>query len=278
MSKIIKTLQAVDTSDGDGVQLKRVFGYYQKEMFDPFLLLDHAKSSYPQNGFPWHPHRGIETISYLISGKAFHEDSLGNKGTLLPGDVQWMKSGSGILHQEFPDKDSEDFQLLQFWLNMPSHQKMDNPKYTYLNVLDNNNVVIGNSKVSVVAGNYKDYIGPVQQVDRNIKMLYVDLKASDQFTIERVKDTNAFVYVLKGNGLLESEELSQYSAYKLDQGEISISTDESITFIYAEGTPLNEEINWYGPIVMNTREQIIEAKNDLKNGTFLRSHTKNEFR
>lgn len=278
MSKILKTIRAVDTSDGDGVKLKRVFGFYQKEEFDPFLLLDHAKSEHPQSGFPWHPHRGIETITYLMSGRAFHEDSLGNKGTLNPGDIQWMSAGSGILHQEFPDKESEDFQLLQFWLNIPADKKMTDPTYTYTNVLNDNVVELGSSKVSVIAGEYKGVKGPVQKPDRNIKMIYTDLNKGDSFVLNRVEGTNAFIYVLDGEGKLDNDHLSKFTVYKLDQGEICIQTDKNIKLIYAEGNPLNEPIEWYGPIVMNTRDQIKEARRDLQKGTFLRSHTMESIR
>lgn len=272
MSKIIRSIKAVDTSDGDGVKLKRVFGYYEKEVFDPFLLLDHAKTSYPQNGFPWHPHRGIETITYLIDGKAFHEDSLGNKGTLLKGDIQWMKAGSGILHQEFPDKESENFELLQFWLNMPQKEKMANPEYTYTNVLNDNIHSFGSSSLSVIAGTYRNISGPVQKEERKVKMLYVNLHKEDTFEIERISNTNAFIYVLDGNGKLEEENLSMYSVYKLDQGLINVTTSDTIKFIFAEGVPLKEPIRWYGPVVMNTDEEIRQVKQELRDGTFLKSH------
>ncbi len=275
MSKIIERYTAQNTSDGDGVQLKRVFGYYQKEVFDPFLLLDHIDTSYPQAGFPWHPHRGIETITYLVKGKAKHEDSLGNRGVLTDGDIQWMQSGSGILHQEFPDKKSEKFKLLQFWLNMPAQEKMNPPKYNYTNVLNENLVKENNSSVSVIAGKYKGVEGPVQKQERKIRMLYVDLKKGDTFKVNRVEGTNAFLYVLKGNGLIESDDIESFNVYKLSKGEIIVSSKEDMTVMFAEGTPLNENIEWYGPIVMNTKDQIKQAKLELQNGTFIK-HRKEE--
>ncbi len=271
MSKIIMSFKAVDTVDGDNVQLKRIFGYNQKEVFDPFLLLDHVDTSYPQFGFPWHPHRGIETITYLVKGKAKHEDSLGNEGVMVDGDIQWMQSGSGILHQEFPDKDSEEFELLQFWLNMPSKNKMDDPKYYYTNVLDKNLVKIGNSTISVIAGSFNGTSGPIQKEDRKIRMLYINLESGDRVDLERVPDTNAFVYILNGDGSIDDDQIEMYSVYKLTQGKITIKAKSKMKMIFAEGTPLNESIEWYGPIVMNTKEEIKLARKELDNGTFLKT-------
>lgn len=270
MSKILRQFTARDSSDGDGIKLKKVFGFYQKEVFDPFLMLDHIDTSYPKNGFPWHPHRGIETITYMVKGKTRHEDSMGNKGVLTEGDIQWMKAGSGILHQELPDPTSEKFELLQFWLNIPAESKMTQPEYHYTNILNDNLVQINNSTVSIIAGEFNSVLGPIQKKDRNIKLLHVDLKESENFTIERVTGTNAFIYVLSGTGTLDKEEINQYTIYKLDSGNITVSANSDMKFIYAEGTPLNENIEWYGPIVMNTRSQIIEAKNELQNGTFIK--------
>jgi len=271
MGKIIESYKAVDTTDGDNVKLKRVFGYYQKEIFDPFLLLDHIDTSYPQVGFPWHPHRGIETITYLVKGKAFHEDSLGNKGEMVDGDIQWMQSGSGILHQEFPDKNSEQFEMLQFWLNMPKKNKMDNPKYYYTNVLDSNIVIKGKSKISVIAGNFEKIEGPIQKQDRNIRMLYIDLNDGDSLSINRVVGTNAFIYVLKGNGKIDSESIEEFNIYKLDEGEIVITAISKMKMIFAEGNPLNENIEWYGPIVMNSKEEIDQARKELADGSFIKN-------
>lgn len=274
MSKIMNSYHAVETTDGDNVKLKRVFGYHQKEVFDPFLLLDHIDTSYPQGGFPWHPHRGIETITYLVKGKAEHEDSLGNKGVMNDGDIQWMQSGSGILHQEFPDKNSSKFELLQFWLNMPSTNKMDDPKYYYTNVLNKNVVSLGNSKVSVIAGAYKGVHGPIQKKERNIRMLYLDIEANESLVLDRVKDTNAFIYVLSGYGKLENDKLSPFAVYKLSEGAININAVEKMKVIFAEGKPLKENIEWYGPIVMNTKDQIRIARTELNNGTFIKHKEK----
>lgn len=276
MKKIIGSLKAKDSRDGDGVALKRVFGFYEKEMFDPFLMLDHIDTSYPQGGFPWHPHRGIETITYILKGKVFHEDSIGNKGYMSNGDVQWMKSGSGILHQEFPDTESKEFELLQFWLNIPAKNKMDHPEYNYTNVLDSNLVKFDESSVSVIAGNYKGTSGPVQKPDRNIRMLYIDLKNNNQISIDRVHNTNAFIYVLNGTGAIEEDAIESLHIYKLDEGEIIVKATSDMKLIFAEGNPLNESIEWYGPIVMNTKEEIRQAKIELNNGTFIKHKEEKE--
>lgn len=275
MSIIIDQYKAVDTTDGDGVKLKRVFGYYQKEVFDPFLMLDHAESSYPQSGFPWHPHRGIETITYLGKGRAFHEDSLGNKGEMNEGDIQWMKAGSGILHQEFPDKESEEFELIQFWLNMPANEKMSDPEYVYTNVLEDNVVVEGGTETSVIAGTYKGIFGPVQKEARNVTLLFSQLKEGSTLSLPRKQGTNSFLYILKGNGTLLDEFISEYNIYKLKEQDFTIKANSDMKLIFAEGTPLNEDIVWWGPVVMNTREQIKQAQEELQNGTFLK-HKKGE--
>lgn len=270
MSIIKKTLTARDTTDGDGVSLKRVFGYHEKEVFDPFLLLDHAEASFPQNGFPWHPHRGIETITYCIKGEITHEDTLGNKGTLDEGDIQWMKSGSGILHEEIPNKNSKEFEIIQLWLNMPSSNKMDNPEYNYMNVSSENIIKIGDSQASVIAGSYNGAKGSIQYEERKIKLVYFNIEKDNPVDISRTKGTNSFIYVLSGNGLINNEVIKHHNVYQLGLGEITIETKSNIKLVFAEGAALNETIEWYGPIVMNTKEEIKQARIDLRNDTFIK--------
>lgn len=271
MSVIMTSLKAVDTSDGENVKLKRVFGYHQKEMFDPFLLLDHIDTDEVQQGFPWHPHRGIETITYLIKGGAKHQDSLGNEGTLKGGDVQWMLTGSGILHQEFPDDNYKEIELLQFWLNMPAANKMDDPQYYYTNIFEDNVVSVGSSTVSVIAGNYKDTKGPIQKQSRNIRMLYLDIQKDNLIDINRVEGTNGFLYVLSGEGTVNEESIEKHTIYKLSESSFELKATSPLKAIFAEGNPLHENIEWYGPIVMNTKEEIRQARVELNNGTFIKN-------
>lgn len=271
MSIIRNVLKAQDTTDGDGVQLKRVFGYYEKEMFDPFLMLDHADTKNPQSGFPWHPHRGIETITYLIKGGVSHEDTLGNKGTLKVGDIQWMKAASGILHQEMPVKGVERLEMLQFWLNMPAKDKMSKPEYTYMNTNEDSLYIKDAQKVSVIAGEYKGIKGPIQKTDRNVSMFYVELNKNGSFEYHSKKNTNGFIYVLEGYGVLDGVSLEQLHIYQIkDDEDINLKATSDLKLIYAEGTPLNESIAWWGPVVMNTREQLNTARLELQNNTFIK--------
>lgn len=270
MSQIIKTIKAVDTSDGEGIKLKRVFGFYQKHLFDPFLMLDHIKTSYPKSGFPWHPHRGIETITIMLDGQTYHEDSLGNSGTLSPGDIQWMKAASGILHQEIPDENSKHFELLQLWLNMPKTEKMDEPAYHYMNIQTDNTFQFENGFASVIAGTFNQINGPIQKEDRCLELFFFDFGQNSSISFTPPIGNNIFIYVLKGNGNLGKESLDSYHIYQLKDQEIMLSSMNGMKVLYASGKPLKEEIEWYGPIVMNTKEDIQIAKQELKTNTFIK--------
>ena len=283
------------TQDGAGVKLKRIFGGHESaKLTDPFLLLDHFGSNKIEDyiaGFPWHPHRGIETITYLLEGKVEHEDSEGHKGTIYPSDIQWMTAGSGIFHQEMPkpldDKDRKELLRttgmpnsvvgMQLWLNIPASKKMSVPTYrdfkrNMLPIIDNGN----GATVKVVAGNYFGTEGLLEE--NPLKTSYFDILMEDESTFELSIENglNSMVYVIAGNVTSESRTKETLVAgdlgvFSRDGDNVVLSTNDSkARVIFLAGKPLNEPIYWYGPIVMNSREQIDEALLDLRNNTFVK--------
>jgi redox-sensitive bicupin YhaK (pirin superfamily) len=299
--KIKKVLKSVPTLEGAGVHLKRAFGFSQKPQIDPFLLLDDFHSSNPAEyikGFPWHPHRGIETITYLLHGSVEHGDSLGNEGVISSGDVQWMTAGSGIIHQEMP-KGRQDGLMrgLQLWANLPASHKMMEPRYRDI-TSDKIPIVHLDSGVDVkiVAGTILDTRGPVQDIV--IDPEYLDVAVPRQVTFShRIKTGyTTFAYVLSGTGYFEPErdpygyEIigKNYFDFKreciVDAGTLVIyengdkieiiAGDERLHFLLISGKPIREPIAWYGPIVMNTHEELRTAFEEFQNGTFLKHQKK----
>ncbi|MGC9182761.1 pirin family protein [Caldisphaera sp.] len=285
--KIIKGRYAID---GAGVKLYRVFGsQYTAPLTDPFLLLDFFGSNKIEDyiaGFPWHPHRGIETITYLINGKVEHEDSEGNKGVLYPNDIQWMTAGSGIFHQEMPkpleykDQLDKKFSLtevkgFQLWINLPSHLKMSMPLYRNIKGNRSPTVEIDKGKVKVVSGIYNGVQGPVN-ANNYVDPSYFDVKLEEEgeFEYKTKRGYNVLALVLEGNGIFEPNgniikpgELAIFS----DGDFLKVYSENGIRFILLSGRPLKEQIAWYGPIVMNTWDQINEALLDLRNGNFIKN-------
>lgn len=288
--KVSGIIQGKYTIDGAGVRLYRVFGGVPTAYItDPFLLLDFFGSSNPSDyisGFPWHPHRGIETVTYLLEGKVEHEDSEGNKGVIYPGDLQWMTAGSGIFHQEMPKPLSlEDKGILQskildnsnkglqLWINLPSNKKMSTPVYRGVKSNHVPRVKIDNGEVNIIAGEFQGVNGPVKAgVDVDPTYFDVILRPEGEF-IQKVKENyTVLVYVIQGEADFDDRT-------KVDEGnmviygegdEVRIRSQEGSRFIFLSGKPIKENIAWYGPIVMNTDEQIREALLDLRRGTFVR--------
>lgn len=284
-----------ETTDGAGVKLKRIFGGHVSAAFtDPFLLLDHFGSNKPEEylaGFPWHPHRGIETVTYLLEGKVEHQDSEGNKGIIFPSDIQWMSAASGIFHQEMPkpldEKDPRELLKttgmptasvgFQLWINMPSGLKMSTPMYNDIRGKTTPVVEDGNgSRVKIVAGEYMEVSGSLKgrtQIDPTY--LDVGMEGETEFNFSVKPGYTSIVYSVAGEVAVghDREVLSPGSAAVFDQhGDLlSVSSgDKTGRFILLSGKPLNEPIYWYGPMVMNTREEIDEALSDLRRGTFIR--------
>lgn len=273
---VIKTVTGKKAIDGAGVRLVRVIGYNDVEDFDPFLMLDAFDSDNPDDyikGFPWHPHRGIETITYLIEGNINHEDSLSNKGSISNGDCQWMTAGSGIMHQEMPQA-TERMLGAQLWLNLPKEKKMVSPKYNDIKADMIPKVEEDGTVVRVIAGDYKgnssSFYGDY------VKILYfdVDIQEGAEWSCETDEELNLFIYIVDGEGYFgETEELIKSKrALLFDKGDLfNVKAGKGgIRFFLFAGKPLKEEIAWGGPIVMNTKEELNEAFKELDEGTFVK--------
>ncbi|MDR2037591.1 MAG: pirin family protein [Bacteroidales bacterium] len=273
--EVVETVTGSPAIDGAGVHLVRVLGPNTVYKFDPFLMLDAFDSKNPADyikGFPLHPHRGIETFTYLMKGRINHRDSLGNKGTIHNGESQWMTGGSGILHEEMPQP-TEHLLGLQLWINLPAKDKMTDPKY-----FDITNDMIrefdeNGAKIRVVAGKYKDHYG-AKGHHLPATVLDITVDPDNEFIMDTNPNDTLFVYIVSGNGSFGSKDkiIPQKTAVLFDKGdEFSVKThDQEIRFILATAPPLGEPIAWGGPIVMNTHEELRNAFRELDNDTFIK--------
>jgi quercetin 2,3-dioxygenase len=268
------------TLEGAGVRLKRAFGSADVPRYDPFLMLDdfHSdKPAYYMAGFPWHPHRGIETVTYMISGEVDHGDSLGNKGVIRSGEVQWMTSGSGIVHQEMPRRQKGTLWGLQLWVNLPAAYKMMGPRYRDIRATDVPECRLSSGGlVKVIAGSFNACHGPVRDLIGNPEYLDVSLPGGSVFEHAITKGNAAFAYVLEGEGYFAPEQEKPAAAESLllygDGKKISIRSGKpGLRFVLASGRPLRETIAWRGPIVMNTEEELDVAFAEYRNGTFIKT-------
>ena len=277
---IKKILKSVPTIEGAGVHLKRVFGYYQVPQLDPFLLLDDFHSSHPADylsGFPWHPHRGIETITYILHGRVEHGDSLGNKGVISSGDVQWMTAGSGIIHQEMP-KGREDGLMwgFQLWANLPASHKMMEPRYRDIKGEQIPEIRLDNGvKIKLICGIVNNIRGSVQDIITDPEYLDVTVPSKTEFTHHVQVGYTVFAYVIKGEAYFDLNNERAIGAENLvifeDGNEVKISTGgEGARFLLISGRPLGEPVAWRGPIVMNTQEELKIAFEEYERGTFLK--------
>jgi len=272
--KIVAGRQAVD---GAGVKLVRVIGHDDTQDFDPFLMLDAFDSVNPNDyikGFPWHPHRGIETITYLIRGDIEHGDSLGNKGSILDGECQWMTAGSGIIHQEMP-KPSDRMLGVQLWLNLPAKNKMTAPQYHGITKKDIPVIDEGDSKIHIIAGTYNGKAGAME--GDYVKALYfdVEMKPGAEWSLDTEKDATLFVYIVQGEGAfgpLRDNFVAAKQAVLFEAGKTFRvkASDNGLRLLLMSGIPLREPIAWGGPIVMNTREELDLAFQELKENTFIK--------
>jgi redox-sensitive bicupin YhaK (pirin superfamily) len=272
MSSILKTYKARAIKEGAGVIVNRVFGYGQTKEFDPFLMLDYFEtdSNEPSKGFPWHPHKGIETITYMLRGNIEHQDTLGNKGIIGGGELQWMTAGRGIMHEEMPKPSTDGYQGFQFWLNLKSTQKLTEPKYRDVKKNDVKSVIKNGVEVRVISGQYGDVFGPIDKSDLGVTMLHFVIDKDREVVVKRAADKQGFIFIFKGEGTLNKNLIQEVTAYTLSDGDYVYKATMDTEFIYAEGIPLKEPIAWYGPVVMNTREEIEETFNDINNGTFIK--------
>ena len=299
--KIKKIFKSKQTIEGAGVHLKRAFGSSEVGQFDPFLLLDDFRSENPNHynkGFPWHPHRGIETITYILQGKVEHGDSLGNKGVIDAGDVQWMTAGSGIIHQEMPKGDAsgrmEGFQL---WANLPAAEKMMSPRYRDVKSNDIPVITLENDvQIKIICGTVNKIHGPVQDIMIDPEYLDITVPAHTVYEHPVKPGHTVFAYVIAGQGYLckekkpfiyeaegknsfdmETDPLASNGTLILfeDGRSVHIETgDASIRFLLISGKPLNEPIAWHGPIVMNNQAELQLAFDEYRAGTFLKNKSK----
>ena len=294
---IKRLIESRPTIEGAGVRLRRAFGFGDTPDFDPFLLLDDFRGDRPEDyqaGFPWHPHRGIETITYVLAGTVNHADSLGNAGTISAGDVQWMTAGSGIIHQEMPKGDADGRMYgFQLWANLPAALKMTAPRYQEVASADIPEVTDDDgTAVRVICGRFRGASGPVDGIAAEPQYLDVQVPPLVRKTLPVDRTRHAFAYVFDGSGRFcnASEPLSvptvaaswsetsvperigNRSLVVFDSGdEVTVEAGESgIRFLLVSGRPLREPVAWYGPIVMNTQEELQQAFAEYRAGTFLK--------
>jgi len=294
---IRKVLKARPTIEGAGVHLNRVFGYSQVPRFDPFLLLDDFRSDIPEHylkGFPWHPHRGIETITYVIKGDVAHGDSLGNKGVISAGDVQWMTAGSGIIHQEMPQGDPDGRMYgFQLWANLPRAHKMMEPRYREVKRGQIPEVQLpGGARIKIICGRVDGRQGPVQDIVTDPEYLDISLPPGSEFHHPTKRGHTVLAYVIAGRGYFCREknpfsyEVQGVNYFDMqrepfvsngmvvlfeDGDEVMAATeDEEARFLLISGRPLGEPVAWYGPIVMNTEEELRLAFEEYEKGTFIK--------
>ena len=273
--EIKKIVKSIETSDGAGVKLKRSIGTPEADYIDPFLMLDEFGSENKDDyvaGFPPHPHRGIETVTYMLKGKFEHEDSTGAKGTMSSGDVQWMKTGRGIIHSEMPAMSDGQLLGFQLWINMPAKLKKNKPEYIYIKNKELGTYSDDEKVVKVIAGKFKDIEGP--EKNHNVEPIYfhIVLKNEKEFSCEVPKGHNSFIYLLKGQikvGKINHEKTNDSNLILLKQGKsLQIKAERESEFLFIAGKPIGEPIARGGPFVMNTKAEIIEAINDYQNGSF----------
>jgi redox-sensitive bicupin YhaK (pirin superfamily) len=267
------------TLEGAGVRLRRAFGFGNTADFDPFLLLDDFRNDSPDAymaGFPWHPHRGIETITYVLAGTVEHRDSLGNTGVLGPGDVQWMTAGSGIVHQEMPKGDEHGRMYgFQLWANLPAALKMTEPRYQDVKAGDIPEAAEDDgTRARVICGSFWGKTGPVEGVAAAPRYLDIHVPAGKTRRLPAESSHHAFAYVFEGSGSFHdaSSQVKNRSLVLFDAGdEIVVHAGEhGIRFLLVSGRPLNEPVAWRGPIVMNTQQELRQAFEELERGTFIK--------
>jgi len=293
-----RIVQSKPVIEGAGVKLRRAFGFGDTGEFDPFLLFDDFRNDRPDDyraGFPWHPHRGIETITYVLAGTVDHGDSLGNRGTLRSGDVQWMTAGSGILHQEMPQGDPQGrMHGFQLWANLPASLKMTAPRYQDIGSADVPAIVDDDgTRVAIICGDFWGKRGPVDGIAADPRYLDVSVPAGLRKSLPVETNRHAFAYVFEGSGtfLAASQPFGVLTEKEVDEREIQIrertgnrslvlfdsgdevtvqAGDEGIRFLLISGKPIEEPVAWYGPIVMNTQAELQQAAAELRDGTFIK--------
>lgn len=281
--EVIEIIKPQTVMEGAGVRLKRSIATATLDHLDPFLLFDHFGSDNPADyikGFPMHPHRGIETVTYMIKGHVNHKDSIGNSGSISSGDIQWMTAGGGIMHEEMPQPGQEEMIGFQLWVNLPARLKMTTPRYQDITSNQIPEVARDNGvKIRIIAGQVDGVRGAVSEIYADPSYLDVSIPANGSFSHPVEKGHTAFAYVFEGRGYFGTGEnttensISKPGLAVLGDGDYiqAGAANEPVRFLLVSGKPLNEPIARYGPFVMNTQEEIQQALEDLKNGTFVRN-------
>jgi redox-sensitive bicupin YhaK (pirin superfamily) len=273
--KVEKVLERQQVIEGAGVRLKRVLGNEKTSILDPFLLLDHFGSDDPEDyikGFPWHPHRGMETVTYMWTGKVEHGDSMGNSGIIKSGDVQWMTAGLGIIHQEMPKKYNNLMQGFQLWVNLPARKKMIDPKYRGIEKEEIPIVQRNGLKVKVLSGKIDKTVGPVRDLAIDIDYFDMELAPEKIFEHATPRNRTVFAYVVSGSIEVQDKTIKSGHCAVFSEGDlIRISSMQGAHFLFVMGEPLKEPVAWRGPIVMNTQEELNKAFEELNEGTFIKS-------
>ena len=274
--EVEKVIEPISASDGAGVKLKRSIGV-EPNYFDPFLMLDEFGSENSEDyiaGFPPHPHRGIETVTYMLAGDFEHKDSTGGQGRMTAGDVQWMKTGSGIIHSEMPAMKEGKLHGFQLWINMPASMKMDKPEYHYIDA-DKMSVHKDNDKqIKVIAGKFQKAEGPIKK--HNVEPVYfdVELEKDKEFNFEIPSSHNSFIYLIEGEikiGEKKHDKVKDSTLILLTNGEIlKVTALTKAKFLLISGKPIGEQIARGGPFVMNTKQEILQAIDDYHNGNFVK--------
>ncbi|MFC1585161.1 pirin family protein [Fibrobacterota bacterium] len=281
MNEDLKILKSKPTIEGAGVRLKRAFGYYEVPLLDPFLLLDDFHSDNPDDylaGFPWHPHRGIETVTYMLHGRVKHGDSLKNNGVIKGGDVQWMTAGSGIIHSEMPEKEGNGLLWgFQLWVNLPAVDKMMPPRYQEVTSDTIPEAVLENEvRAKVICGKAGDVEGPVRDIVVDAEYLDVTVPPDTEFRRPVKNSYTCFAYGIEGAGeagnetkILDPEHLVIFSG--ADEAKV-VTQSESVRFLLISGKPIGEPVAWRGPIVMNTDGELETAFREYQSGTFIKGN------
>ncbi len=273
--EVKKIVPALNASDGAGVKLKRSIGTPEADYIDPFLMLDEFGSENKNDylaGFPPHPHRGIETVTYMLHGEFEHKDSTGSKGKMSPGDVQWMKTGRGIIHSEMPTMTEGKLLGFQLWINMPAKMKMNKPKYDFIKSEQISKFIDNEKTINIIAGKFENTEGPVK--NHNVEPIYLDIELKKNKIINlKVPEThNSFIYLLKGDlkiGQDYNKKIENSSLILLNRGtDLEVLANKDSKFLFIAGKPIGEPIARGGPFVMNTKKEILQAIEDYNNGTF----------
>ena len=274
--EVKKVIEPISASDGAGVKLKRSIGV-EPNYFDPFLMLDEFGSENSEDyiaGFPPHPHRGIETVTYMLAGDFEHEDSTGGQGRMTAGDVQWMKTGSGIIHSEMPAMKEGKLHGFQLWINMPASMKMDKPEYHYIDADKMSVHKDSDKQIKVIAGKFQKAEGPIKK--HNVEPVYfdVELKEDKEFNFEILSSHNSFIYLIEGEikiGEKKHDKVKDSTLILLTNGEkLKVTALTKAKFLLISGKPIGEQIARGGPFVMNTKQEILQAIDDYHNGNFVK--------